>query len=57
MQMQKSSEVVMSADNREPMSVDEICEENIQLFMRYHFNFIFDKIVWNSFVYPCYELL
>ncbi|CAL8988810.1 unnamed protein product [Prunus brigantina] len=30
----KSSEVVMSADNREPMSVDEICEENIQLFMR-----------------------
>ncbi|PQM37136.1 protein MICRORCHIDIA 2-like [Prunus yedoensis var. nudiflora] len=30
----KSSEVVMSSDNREPMSVDEICEENIQLFMR-----------------------
>lgn len=57
MQMQKSSEVVMSSDNREPMSVDEICEENIQLFMRYHFNFIFDKIVWNSFVGPCYEHL
>lgn len=37
---QGSYEVVTPVDSAERVSVDQICEENIQLFMRYIFNLI-----------------
>lgn len=37
MPLQGSNKVATSVDDAEPVPVDQICEENIQLFMRYIF--------------------